>query len=143
MRAAPSFWRLMLRGFTRRCPLCGCSDVFDGYFRMKARCPRCDYPLRRVEGTEVGAVGVNTIVTFGLMLVVIVVTLVLTYPGVPALPLGLAAGAIAVVVPVAFYPLSWTVWVAVDLAMRPVEAADRVKPEWVPQRRRRRGTAPG
>jgi hypothetical protein len=46
-------------------------------------------------------------------------------------------------VPIAFYPLSWTVWVAVDLAMRPVEAADRVNAEWVPARRRRRGTAPG
>ncbi|HEX9993303.1 MAG TPA: DUF983 domain-containing protein [Acidimicrobiales bacterium] len=137
----PSFWRLMFRGFTRRCPLCGCFRIFDSYFHIKQRCPRCDYPLKRVEGQEVGAVGVNTIVTFGLMLIAIVVGMVVTYPDIPAIPLAVVAMAIALVVPIAFYPLSWTVWNAVDLFMRPVEASDRVKQEWVPSSRRGRHPA--
>jgi uncharacterized protein (DUF983 family) len=131
----------MFRGLTRRCPLCGCFKIFRSYFQIHDRCPRCEFPLRRVEGHEIGAVGINTIVTFGLMLIVIVVGLVATYPDIPAVPLAIAAGAVAVVVPIAFYPLSWTVWAAVDLAMRPVESSDRVKGEWVPSPRRRRRPA--
>lgn len=134
----PSFWRLMARGFTRRCPLCGCFEIFESYFRIRDRCPRCRFPLKRVEGHEIGALGMNTVVTFGLMLIVIVVGLVTTYPDTPALLLALAAGAVAVIVPIAFYPLSWTVWAAIDLAMRPVEAGDRVHADWVPRYRRRR-----
>lgn len=134
----PSFLRLMARGFTRRCPLCGCFRIFRTYFKIHDRCPRCQFPLKRVEGHEIGALGMNTVVTFGLMLIVIVVGLVVTYPGVPALRLGIAAGAVAVVVPIAFYPLSWTVWAAIDLAMRPVEAGDRVHADWVPRYGRRR-----
>lgn len=140
-RRSPSIGRLAWRGLTRRCPLCGCFKIFESYFKIKERCPRCDYPLKRVEGQEIGAVGVNTIVTFGLMLVVIVVGLVVTYPDIPAIPLALVASAVAVIVPIAFYPLSWTVWNAVDLAMRPVEAGDRVKQEYVPSPRRRRRSA--
>lgn len=127
----------MARGLTRRCPLCGCFDVFESYFRIRERCPRCRFPLKRVEGHEIGALGMNTVVTFGAMLVVIVVGLVVTYPDVPALLLAGIAVAVAVVLPIAFYPLSWTLWAAIDLAMRPVEAGDRVHADWVPRYGRR------
>jgi hypothetical protein len=36
--------------------------------------------------------------------------------------------AVAVVVPLAFYPVSKTLWSAIDLAMRPLEPDDDVDP---------------
>jgi hypothetical protein len=46
-----------------------------------------------------------------------------------------AVGAImatAVVVPLVFYPVSKTLWSAIDLAMRPLEPEDDVDPRWIP-----------
>jgi len=40
--------------------------------------------------------------------------------------------ATAVVVPLAFYPVSKTLWSAIDLAMRPLEPDDDVDPHWIP-----------
>jgi hypothetical protein len=40
--------------------------------------------------------------------------------------------ATAVVVPLAFYPVSKTLWSAIDLAMRPLEPEDDVDPRWIP-----------
>ena len=105
---------------------------------MMERCPRCNYPLRRIDGTEVGALGMNTIVTFAVLLLTIVGGLVLTYPDIPVAPLVGVCAAVAVLVPIWFYPRSWTLWVAIDLAMRPIEAGDKVHPDWVPDKRPRR-----
>ena len=137
LRRAP-LWRLLLRGLLCRCPLCGERRPFDTWFRVKERCPRCNFPLRRVEGTEVGALGMNTVVTFGAVLVTVVGGLVVTYPDTPVVPLVVVCAAVAVLLPIWFYPRSWTVWAAIDLAMRPIEAGDRVHPDWVPDRRGRR-----
>jgi hypothetical protein len=46
---------------------------------------------------------------------------------------------VAIVVPIAFYPFSKTLWSAVDLAMRPLEPDDDVDPRWIPPPVRRRG----
>ena len=65
-----------------------------------------------------------TIVTFGLLAVVIVVSLVLSYPDVALVPTLVAGLAVAVVVPVVGYPFSYTIWAAIDLTMRPLEPAE-------------------
>ena len=48
----------------------------------------------------------------------------LTLPDVAVVPLLLILGAGALVLPVLVYPVSYTVWQAVDLAMRPPEPGD-------------------
>jgi hypothetical protein len=59
-------------------------------------------PWRRSDvGFELGAMTVNIMVTFGLIVVALVVA--------------------ATVVPVVLYPVSYTLWQALDLAMRPPE----------------------
>jgi uncharacterized protein (DUF983 family) len=130
--------RLLLRGFTKRCPVCGGGDTFESWFRMRARCPRCNFPLDRIEGHAVGSLGMNTIVSFGTLFVTVVVGLVLTYPDPPVLLLVAIAVAVAVIVPLLFFPFSRTVWSAIDLAMRPLDPADDVDPRWLPPARRRR-----
>ena len=51
---------------------------------------------------------------------------VLTLPDIAVVPLLLILGVGAIVLPVVVYPVSYTVWQAVDLAMRPPEPGDDV-----------------
>ena len=125
--------RLLGRGLTRRCPLCGARRVFDGWFTIKDRCPRCAFPLeQRIEGHWLGALGMNTIVSFGLLALTMAVGLIATYPDIATGPLVALCATVAVVVPLVFYPFSKTLWSAVDLAMRPLEPGDDVDPRWIP-----------
>jgi uncharacterized protein (DUF983 family) len=124
--------RLLGRGLARRCSFCGSNDAFEGYFKMKERCPRCNFKFDRIDGQRAGALGMNTIVTFGLLAVVVVVGLVVTYPEFDLSLLLPAAIATAVITPIVFYPFSRTLWNSIDLAMRPVTPDDDVDPRWIP-----------
>ena len=72
----------------------------------------------------------NILVSFGLLLVTIVVGFVVTYPDPPFAPLMIIAISVAVVVPVVFYPISKSLWSAIDLAMRPADSDDDVDPRF-------------
>ena len=87
-------------------------------------CPRCGLHFERIEGHWVGAVGINTVVTFGLLAVILVVGLVATFPDFPVGPLVAINVGVAAVVPVIFYPFSKTLWTAIDVAMRPLEPSE-------------------
>ncbi len=66
------------------------------------------------------------------MLVAVVAAFAATYQDESA---WVAVGAIvatAIIVPLAFYPVSKTLWSAIDLAMRPLEPDDDVDPRWIP-----------
>lgn len=123
---------LLWRGFLRRCPLCGGGDCFKSFFLVKDRCPRCSFPIKREEGHWIGAIGMNTIVTFGLLLITFLVVFTLTWNERRALPVFLSGFAVALIVPVVFFGPSQTVWAAIDLLMRPLEPADDVDPRWIP-----------
>lgn len=69
-----------------------------------------------------GAVTVNTAITFGAVAICMAVGFVATAPDIPVAPLMLAIGAVGVVVPVVAYPFSYTLWLAFDLAVHPPEA---------------------
>ncbi|HKA04171.1 MAG TPA: DUF983 domain-containing protein [Acidimicrobiales bacterium] len=118
------FWPMLGRALLRRCPRCGGAGWFTGWFRKQERCRTCGYRYERQPGFLVGALTINTILTFGLIGVVLAVSLVTTYPDVALGPTLVAALAVAVVVPVVGSPFSYTVWAAVDLAMRPLEPAE-------------------
>ncbi len=123
---------LLRRGLARRCPLCGGGGLFRRWFTMVDRCPRCGFRLERIEGHWIGALGMNTIVTLVAVLVAVVVGFLLTYPdGSIAVALAVIVGT-AILVPLAFFPVSKTLWSAIDLAMRPLEPDDDVDPRWIP-----------
>lgn len=124
--------RVVLRGLTRRCPLCGSREIFTSWFHQRDRCPRCNYPTTRVDDQWIGSLGMNTIVSFGLLLVTIAVGFALTYPDPPVTPLLVIAVTVAAVFPVVFYPISKSLWSAIDMAMRPPEPSDDVDPRWLP-----------
>jgi len=124
--------RLLRRGLARRCPLCGSGGLFRRWFTIVDRCPRCGFRLERIEGHWLGALGINTMVSITLVLVAVVVAFIATYPDGSVTGAVAAIVATAVVVPLAFYPVSKTMWSAIDLAMRPLEPEDDVDPRWIP-----------
>ncbi len=117
---APSRGRLLLRGFTRRCAWCGDRKAyFRGWFGRQERCHACGHRYRRGDDAfELGAVTANIILTFLGVLVTVLILVLFTAPDVPVVWVTVAAGAVALVGPALFYPLSFTVWQAVDLWMR-------------------------
>jgi uncharacterized protein (DUF983 family) len=120
----PPFPRMLLRAGRLHCCVCGSGGLFTHWTRMVERCPRCRFLFERGEGQFIGAVGINTIVTFGALLVTLVVGFIVTAPDIATVPLLAIGLAIAAVLPIAFYPFSKTVWTAIDLAMTPLEPGE-------------------
>ena len=56
--------------------------------------------------------------TFGLMLLTILVLVIVTSPDIAVLPITITAICIGLLGPVVFYPVSFTLWQAIDLVMR-------------------------
>jgi uncharacterized protein (DUF983 family) len=110
----------MHRALTRRCPDCGRSSVFDGYFALHEQCPNCGVRFEREEGYFLGAYALNLIVAefvgLGLAIALIFKTdlrhLSLIWQEVIAVGLAIAF-------PVIFFPFSRTVWIAMDLVFHP------------------------
>ena len=81
--------------------------------------------FEREEGFFLGAYVVNFAVTEGLLLVLLMAYVLVqanASDGVPVLPVVLATVSAAVLMPLIFYPVSRTIWVAVELVMRPLVA---------------------
>jgi hypothetical protein len=118
----PPFRTMMLRGFLARCPICGSGHLFRG-LRMRERCPRCGHRFERKaeDGFFLGAYLIN--LSMGLVLLAAVLmayglSLDGTLQG-TGLQYGIAAFAVTFVVPLAFYPVSKTVWAAIELTLHP------------------------
>ncbi len=124
--ARPSLALMLWRGARRRCAYCGGRGAFfTGWFTKQERCRTCGIEWHRgYEGFELGAMAINAIVSLGLLVVGMVIGILVTWPDIAVLPLLLILGAVAIVVPLAVYPVTYTVWQAVDLAMRPPEPGD-------------------
>lgn len=118
---APTRGQLLRHALRLRCPYCGAGGFVRQWFRLAERCPNCGLATDRVEGHWIGAIGMNTIVSFGALLVVLVVSVVLTYPDLPVAPVLTVALIAAVTVPLVAWPFSQTLWTAVDIMMRPVQ----------------------
>jgi uncharacterized protein (DUF983 family) len=102
------------RGATRRCPRCGGGRLFETWFRIRRRCPRCSLRLEREEGGFLGAMTINYAVTAVAWLALLIVWLIVDLPDVDVLRLTITSIAVAVVVPLLFWPFSKTIWTAVD-----------------------------
>ena len=121
---------MLWRGVRRRCAWCGGRGAFfTGWFAKQDTCRTCGIGWHRgYEGFELGAMAINAVVCFGLLIVGIGIGVVATWPDIAVLPLLLILGIGAVLLPIVIYPLSYTVWQAVDLAMHPPEPGDGAPP---------------
>jgi uncharacterized protein (DUF983 family) len=112
---------MVKRALRRRCPVCGGRDIFASWAGLKERCPTCGYRYYRENGYWVSAIIVNTAVIesiFGIMFIAIVLA---TAPEVEWGPLLILGAVTNLLFPIFFYPLSKTVWVAIDLYVHPAE----------------------
>lgn len=117
---------MLWRGVRRRCPWCGGRGAFfTGWFAKQDRCRTCGLGWRRgYEGFELGALAISAMVCFGVLIAGLTVGIIATSPDIPVFGMVVTLGIAATVLPVIVYPVSYTTWQAVDLAMHPPEPND-------------------
>ena len=82
-------------------------------------------PWRRGDvGFELGAATMNTIITFGIVIVGVVIGVVATSPDIAVVPIVIGLVIACVVIPVLIYPITYTLWQAIDIAVRNEEDPD-------------------
>lgn len=123
--------RLLGRALLRRCPRCGDSRAwFKGWFAQGERCVGCGLRRTRgVDGHELGALTVALVLNVGLVVVAVGVAVAFTVPDVPVVPLYAVLAISALIIPVVTWPLTHTVWSAIDLRVRPVGPAEGAEAE--------------
>ena len=118
---------MLARGLLKRCPICGTGNLFTRWFRMKERCPGCQYLFEREEGFFLGAYVINLAIAQGLVILLAIVPLIIRMasdPDASITPFVVGGLVGAVVAPVVFYPWSKTIWTAFDLMLRPPTATE-------------------
>lgn len=126
VRPTPSRRVLVVRGLTRACPACGRRGLTRRVVTLSPDCPRCGLVFEREAGEYIGSIIMNTIVTFGLILVSLLATLWMLGADVDFLPLVAVPLAIAAIVPPLFNPTARTLWVAISLMMTPLEPGEAI-----------------
>ena len=81
---------------------------------MVAVCPRCGLRFEREAGYWTGAMAMNVVLTGTVFAVVFVTLVAVSVPNVPVVPLLAVLVPITVLGPVLGYPISKTLWVAID-----------------------------
>ncbi|MEZ5372470.1 MAG: DUF983 domain-containing protein [Microthrixaceae bacterium] len=109
-----------MRGATRRCGVCGAGHLFSGWFHLTRKCPRCELHFEREPGTFIGAIGMNSIVTFASLFGIVLVGAIMTQPDIPLVPLGALAMGWALFCSLFGMPFTKTLWLAIDLLLSPL-----------------------
>jgi uncharacterized protein (DUF983 family) len=121
---------LIRRALLLRCPACGEGGVIKRWFGIVDRCPTCDLQIERIEGHMIGYIGLNVVVCFALLFVVLLVGALVMMPNIRPWPLIAAAAVPGVLGPILFAPGSRTTWTAIDMLMRPLRPGE-IDPRYV------------
>lgn len=116
---------MLARSARRACPRCGAPGAFASWSRLREWCGSCGFAFERESGYWVGAMIVNTTITFALFLVMLVGSAVVTWPDVPWTALLVTGMAVMLVVPIVFYPWSKAFWMAIELSYHQLEPRER------------------
>lgn len=120
---------LVGRALRLRCPRCGAAGIWRSWFTMRHACPTCGQVLERGETSDfwVGAYLINLVVA-ELSAVVIAGVMWIVLGGRASFNLLWGASmALAILMPILFYPFSRDLWLALDLHFRPEEQGDRLQ----------------
>jgi len=115
--------RALDRAVRLRCPRCGRSPLFTGWFTMHERCAVCGLVYEREQGYFVGAIYVNYAVTVAIAVGTVLVldwTIGLTLRA--QLALGIA---LVTLVPLVFFRYARSLWLAVDHLVTQLEQPPR------------------
>jgi uncharacterized protein (DUF983 family) len=119
---APSISRtfhLLGRALRLRCPSCGGGGLFYRWVNITSVCPTCGFQLEREHGYFLGAMAINIVGSEALFVALAVGVILLTWPTPPWKLLQYGSMALMVAFPLFFYPFAHTLWLAMDLAVRP------------------------
>jgi uncharacterized protein (DUF983 family) len=111
--ARPGPGLLLRRALTLHCPYCGSGKIFKSWLTIKERCPRCHTLFEREHGYFVGGYAVNLVaaefIAFGIVLLLLIFADLLT------LQVQIVGVALALGMPILFFPASRTLWIALDI----------------------------
>ena len=123
---SPKLGVMMWRGLFRRCPHSGTRRAFfTKWFVRHERCVGCGLRWERnYEGFMLGAMAMSFITTGGLLLLTMGIGVIVTYPDVALVPVLASTIGVTLLVGVGGYPISYTLWQAIDLYLRPISEDD-------------------
>lgn len=110
-------WALRLR-----CPNCGTRWLRVHWLKLRPACTECGQVLERAEegeGHYLGAMVLNFAVMESQLALLIVGVVLATWPTPPWNLIIYGGVALAVIGPLAFYPYSKLLWLAIDLYIQP------------------------
>lgn len=111
------FWQTFTRGLLRRCPYCGGSGIFQGWFTLRERCPGCNTLFAFEDGYFLGSYVINIGLTS--LIAIAVVIWMLASTTLTTLQMQGVAVALAVGLPLLLYPFSLSFWMMLDLLIHP------------------------
>lgn len=116
---------LVWRALRLRCPNCGGHPVRSSWMKRLPGCPACGLRLDRGEHDYfIGAYLLNLVVSEILLAAGLLTVLVATWPDPPWDAIQYGGVALMLVAPFVTYPLTELLWLAFDLAFRPLTAAE-------------------
>jgi len=116
--------RLFARALALRCPHCGKGPVLQHWLKLRVKCGACSLRLQRGEHDNFTG---SMFILFGLVGVAAFAVLTVTMLATEETPWGLLENGLPVLAAlliVFFFPFSKLLWLAFDLALRPVTAAE-------------------
>lgn len=122
--------RDVARDFSRalllRCPNCGGQKVLKSWFKLQRRCSKCGIRLDRGEADDyfLGGMFVNIMLAEVLFAVVLLVVVILMWPNVPWAGVEYSLIIAMIAAPIVLYPVSRLMWLALDVLLRPPDAAE-------------------
>ena len=118
----PSTGKMIRRSLMRQCPRCANRSAwFTSWFKQGERCIGCGIKRTRdTDGHELGSMTVASVLNIVLIMAAIGIAIALTAPDVPVLTLYIVLASAALVFPVLTWPVTHTLWMAIDLVARPM-----------------------
>ena len=118
----PSTGKMIRRSLMRQCPRCANRSAwFTSWFKQGERCIGCGIKRTRdTDGHELGSMTIASVLNIVLIMAAIGIAVAITAPDVPVLTLSIVLASAALVFPVLTWPITHTLWMAIDLIVRPV-----------------------
>ncbi len=112
-----SFWTTFFRSCRLRCPRCGQTRLFRGWFSMWPKCSACELPFDREPGFYLGSIYFN----YGLTALLVTIAYFALYFGVEASQQIVLAALMAfcVLFPLWFFRYARSLWLGMDEYLDP------------------------
>lgn len=121
----PGLGLALLRAAALRCPGCGSGGLVRRWVRIRGACPSCGLRTDRGEHDHfLGAMALNLVAAELVLVLVLGGVMIAAWPDPPWTLLTWGGAALALVLPVAFYPFAKLLWLALDLRFRPEDPGE-------------------